>query len=121
MLASDAALVAGFELLLPPRHGPRVELDDVISILASRFEASVVHHFRQRHADLVGDDLDWFREVKALDFHDEIENRPTLVTTEAIKHLLGGTHRKRRRLLFMKRAARHPVSALLLELHIVLD
>ena len=56
----------------------------------------------------------------ALDLHHEIENRAAFVTPKTVEDLLGGTDGKRGRLLLMKRTARHPVRALLLELHVVL-
>src|SRR5215213_9731923 len=120
VIASDAALVARFELLLPPFHGPCVELDDVVRFLASCFKAAVVNHCRQRHADFVSDDLYRFGKRDALDLHHEIENRAPFVTTEAVEDFLRGTDGERGRLFFMERAARHPVRALLLELHVIL-
>ena len=60
----------------------------MVSFLASCFEAAVVNHFRQRHADFVGNDLDRFGKGDALDFHDEIENRAAFVTTKAVEDLL---------------------------------
>src|SRR5215217_1896829 len=75
ILARDTAFVAGFELLLPPLHGPSVELNDVVRLLATCFEAAVVDHCRQRHSDFVSDDLDGFRKRDTLDLHDKIEHR----------------------------------------------
>ena len=43
------------------------------------------------------------------------------MTAETVKDFFGGTDRKRRRFLFVERAAGHPVRAFLLELHVVLD
>src|SRR5687767_15161718 len=89
--------------------------------MAACFKTAVVHHLRQRHADFVGNDLDCFREGDALDLHYKIENRAAFMTTKAVEDFLGRTDGKRRRLFLMKRAAGHPVRALLLELHVVLD
>ena len=57
VLARDAGFFARFELLLPPFHGPGVELDDLVRLLAARFEAAVVDKFGERHADLVGNGI----------------------------------------------------------------
>jgi hypothetical protein len=43
------------------------------------------------------------------------------VTTKTVEDFLGWTDLKRRRLLLVKRAARHPIRALLLELHVILN
>ena len=43
------------------------------------------------------------------------------MTAETIEDFFGWTNGKRRRLLFMKRAAGHPVRTLFLQLHVVLD
>ena len=42
------------------------------------------------------------------------------MTAEAVEDFLRGTDRERGRLFLVERAARHPVRALLLELHVVL-
>ena len=121
IIARDAAFRAGFELFLPPIEGPRVELNDFVRFLASSFEAAVVDQLRQWHADLVGDDLDRFRKADALDLHDEVEDRSAFVTAETVEDLFGRTDGERRRLFLVKRATRHPVCALFLELHVILN
>ena len=70
---------------------------------------------------LLGNDLDRFGKSDALDLHHKVEDRPAFVTAETVEDFFRRTDGKRGRLLFMKRAARHPVRALLLELHVVLD
>src|SRR5690349_14883560 len=103
VLARDTRFFARFELLLPPFHGPGVELDDLVRLLAARFEAAVVDHLRQRHADLVRHDPDRFGKRDAFDLHHEVEHRTAFVTAETIEDFFGGTDRERRRLLFVKR------------------
>src|SRR5205085_10892151 len=63
---------------------------------------------------------DGFRERHALDLHHEVEHAPALAAAEAIENILRRIDRKRRRLLLVKRTARHPVRALLLQRHIIL-
>jgi catechol 2,3-dioxygenase-like lactoylglutathione lyase family enzyme len=58
--------------------------------------------------------------MASLDLHDEGEHRAAFVTAEAVEDLLRRTDGKRRRLFLVERAARHPVRALFLELHVVL-
>src|ERR1043165_5504064 len=117
---------AGFRSVLlqwsfPPSQRPRVQLDNLVRLFASGLKLVVFLHHGQRHAHLFGHDSDGFRERDALHLHHEVEDGASLVTSEAVENIFGWIDRKRWRLLLMKRAASHPVRALLLERHVILD
>ena len=57
----------------------------------------------------------------ALDFLNKVEDVAAFVAAKTVEDSFGRTDGKRRGFLFMKWATRHPVRALLLELHVVLD
>jgi hypothetical protein len=61
------------------------------------------------------------RKTNTLDFLNKVENRSAFVAAKTIEDFFGRADGKRRGFLFMKWATRHPVRALLLELHVVLD
>ena len=102
-----------------------IKISRLSQIIGKRFCLSlpgfchtIFGHF---HAEIVSEFLNRFRETQAFELHQKGNRRSMLAAPEAFKELLAGIDCERRRFFFVKRAACHPVAALVLQLHIAAD
>ena len=101
-----------------PVTGHGVEERKQLVIAACRFVAFVA---RDLYAHRVGEAFDRLDETHVIVFHQETDRGAVRAAAEAVVETLGGTHRKRRRLFIVERAAGLELAARLLELHAATD